>query len=194
MCSWVQLLTPENQTNFYITESSAFRNKVLYFRQDDWRTLCAPLIERLKSGTFEKISEVRGLIRYQPLRLTVSLFSQTRKSYSGNANWVSRSFGCYQKILESGLSSTSDGESTHRYSINPSLIGGNPYICFRMFLLPTDQSIKSFKRPFRSWLTRKWARLPFSGPSYRHNLSIRSKRSHISLVHLSLAQTSITLD
>jgi telomerase reverse transcriptase len=31
---------------------------MLYFRQDDWDTLCAPLIERLKAATFEKLSEV----------------------------------------------------------------------------------------------------------------------------------------
>ncbi|RDB25955.1 Telomerase reverse transcriptase [Hypsizygus marmoreus] len=45
------------KTNFYITESSAFRNRVLYFRQDDWKALCSPLIERLTTGTFVKMSE-----------------------------------------------------------------------------------------------------------------------------------------
>lgn len=48
------------KTTFYITETSAFRNYVMYFRQDDWETLCAPLIDRLTSGTFEKVSEVRS--------------------------------------------------------------------------------------------------------------------------------------
>lgn len=42
-----------------MTDSSAFRNKVLYFRHDDWATLCAPLIERLTSVTFEKLTDVR---------------------------------------------------------------------------------------------------------------------------------------
>ena len=46
------------QTTFYITESSAFKNKILYFRQDDWDVLCAPLIERLTSVTFSKLEEV----------------------------------------------------------------------------------------------------------------------------------------
>lgn len=46
------------QITFYITESSAFKNKVLYFRQDDWDVLCAPLIERLTSVTFSKLEEV----------------------------------------------------------------------------------------------------------------------------------------
>lgn len=48
----------ELQTTFYITESSAFKNQVLYFRQDDWQTLCAPLVERLTATTFERMSEV----------------------------------------------------------------------------------------------------------------------------------------
>ena len=46
------------QTTFYITESSAFKNQVLYFRHDDWDTLCAPLIERLTSVTFEQLPDV----------------------------------------------------------------------------------------------------------------------------------------
>jgi len=46
------------ETTFYITETSAFRNQVLYFRHDDWETLCAPLVERLTSGTFEKMPQV----------------------------------------------------------------------------------------------------------------------------------------
>ncbi|KAF5359331.1 hypothetical protein D9756_003256 [Leucocoprinus leucothites] len=48
---------PLIKTCFYVTESSAFRNQLLYFRQDDWVTLCAPLIGRLKAATFEKLSE-----------------------------------------------------------------------------------------------------------------------------------------
>jgi len=50
--------SPTFQTTFYITESSAYRNKVLYFRQDDWATLCRPLIDRLASGTFKRIPDV----------------------------------------------------------------------------------------------------------------------------------------
>jgi len=47
-----------SQATFYVTESSAFRNQVLYFRHDDWTTLCAPLIARLTSVTFEKLTDV----------------------------------------------------------------------------------------------------------------------------------------
>lgn len=53
-------LTLGCQNTFYCTESSAYRNKVLYFRQDDWQTLCQPLIERLASVTFEKLPSVSG--------------------------------------------------------------------------------------------------------------------------------------
>ena len=46
------------QTAFYVTESSAFRNQILYFRHDDWAALCAPLIDRLTTVTFEKLTTV----------------------------------------------------------------------------------------------------------------------------------------
>ncbi|KAG5221222.1 telomerase reverse transcriptase [Salix suchowensis] len=52
------------------------RNKTLYFRQDDWETLCAPLLEKLTSTTFKQIPDVRG--------------RQTLKSYFANANLGSR--------------------------------------------------------------------------------------------------------
>ncbi|GLB40371.1 putative telomerase reverse transcriptase [Lyophyllum shimeji] len=57
------------KTNFYITETSAFRNRVLYFRHDDWAAMCAPLIERLASGTFLKMtdSEAKEVLRQRRL-------------------------------------------------------------------------------------------------------------------------------
>jgi hypothetical protein len=68
---------------------------------------------------------------------TVSLFSQTRKSSFGSVNLVSRSFGCYQRILESGPSSTSDGESLYRCSITPTLFGNSPQYVLGGFFLRT---------------------------------------------------------
>ena len=53
-----------SQTTFYITESSAFRNRVLYFRHDDWSTLCAPLVEKLSTDTFQRIEQVRYTLGY----------------------------------------------------------------------------------------------------------------------------------
>ncbi|KAF7292779.1 Telomerase reverse transcriptase [Mycena indigotica] len=49
-------LMPLLKTTFYVTESSALRNHVLYFRQDDWAFMCAPLIKSLTSATYQKIS------------------------------------------------------------------------------------------------------------------------------------------
>ena len=49
---------PLLSAHFYVTESGAFRNRVLYFRHDDWETLCRPLVERLSSETFQKLSQV----------------------------------------------------------------------------------------------------------------------------------------
>ncbi|KAG5635812.1 hypothetical protein H0H81_010060 [Sphagnurus paluster] len=49
------------KTNFYITETSAFRNRVLYFRHDDWEAMCAPLIERLSSATFVKMTHLEAM-------------------------------------------------------------------------------------------------------------------------------------
>jgi telomerase reverse transcriptase len=46
------------QTTFYCTESSAFKNQVLFFRQDDWEVLCKPLLDKLFSETFEPLSQV----------------------------------------------------------------------------------------------------------------------------------------
>ena len=46
-----------NQATFYVTESSALRKRVLYFRQDDWDTLCRPLIERLCTKTFQRLTQ-----------------------------------------------------------------------------------------------------------------------------------------
>lgn len=52
-----------DQTTFYITDSSAFRNRVLYFRQDDWEVLCRPLLDRLAATTFEQITQVEEFRR-----------------------------------------------------------------------------------------------------------------------------------
>ena len=59
---WKKDLQSYSQTTFYVTDSSAFRNKLLYFRQDDWETLCAPLIDQLSEKTFKEIEKVVNLI------------------------------------------------------------------------------------------------------------------------------------
>jgi hypothetical protein len=39
-----------------------FRNRILYFRHDDWRALCEPLIDRLTKFTFKRMDPVRIVI------------------------------------------------------------------------------------------------------------------------------------
>lgn len=92
-------IMPLLKTTFYITESSAFRNRILYFRHDDWKTLCAPLTERLLETTFEPIpgnqvreqlqqrklgySFVRLLPKDTGVRPIVNLKGSTGKTYGG---------------------------------------------------------------------------------------------------------------
>ncbi|RXW18136.1 hypothetical protein EST38_g7715 [Candolleomyces aberdarensis] len=62
-------LMPLLKTTFYITDSSAYKNRILYFRQDNWQTLCAPLLNRLLENMFVKIpdAEVEALERQRKL-------------------------------------------------------------------------------------------------------------------------------
>lgn len=62
-------LLPLLRTTFYVTESSAFRKHILYFRHDDWEILCAPLIDRLSEKTFQEIEkhEAEEILRQRQL-------------------------------------------------------------------------------------------------------------------------------
>ncbi|KAF7974772.1 hypothetical protein HWV62_11243 [Athelia sp. TMB] len=65
-----------------------FRNQVLYFRHDDWDILCTPLIGRLTSDTFEKITEFEAteLLRQRKLGFSfVRLLPKETGSVSGRA-------------------------------------------------------------------------------------------------------------
>ncbi|KAL7010080.1 Telomerase reverse transcriptase [Cystobasidiomycetes sp. EMM_F5] len=44
------------RNNFYVTESSAFQQQTLYFLQEDWRTICEPLLDQMTSTLFTRIS------------------------------------------------------------------------------------------------------------------------------------------
>lgn len=46
------------QTAFYITDSATHQNRPLFFRQDDWERLCAPLLGTLGKTIFERIPAV----------------------------------------------------------------------------------------------------------------------------------------
>lgn len=62
-------LIPLLKMTFYVTESSAFRQRLLYFRHDDWEVLCRPLIDKLSSNTFMKLekSEAEEMLRQRSL-------------------------------------------------------------------------------------------------------------------------------
>ncbi|GAA5959406.1 hypothetical protein JCM21900_006848 [Sporobolomyces salmonicolor] len=45
------------RTAFYVTDSATHQNRPLFFRQDDWGTLCAPLLESLGTAVFEKVPD-----------------------------------------------------------------------------------------------------------------------------------------
>ncbi|GAA5826431.1 hypothetical protein JCM11251_002363 [Rhodosporidiobolus azoricus] len=55
------------RTAFYVTDAATHQNRPLYFRQDDWSALCAPLLESLGSTVFEKVPATR-LISLQQKR------------------------------------------------------------------------------------------------------------------------------
>ncbi|KAK0566761.1 hypothetical protein OC861_003040 [Tilletia horrida] len=63
MVYWIMdsLLMPLLRTTFYITESAAYRNRTLYFRQDDWARASAPLLNTLKTSLFEPITNREAL-------------------------------------------------------------------------------------------------------------------------------------
>lgn len=50
-------LVPLLQSAFYVTDSTAFRNRTLYFRQDDWAVITKPLLDNLISTTFKELDE-----------------------------------------------------------------------------------------------------------------------------------------
>lgn len=84
------------KTTFYITDSSAFRNQLLYFRHDDWKDLCEPLVRRLTQGTFVKMPEVRvnfcGVIAADNVHDSLKL-----RRFCGNASWDFHLFAFYRK-------------------------------------------------------------------------------------------------
>uniref|UniRef100_V5EU89 Telomerase reverse transcriptase n=1 Tax=Kalmanozyma brasiliensis (strain GHG001) TaxID=1365824 RepID=V5EU89_KALBG len=55
------LVIPLLRTTFYITETAAYRNKVLYFRQDDWHVLSRPVLGQLKESIFEPLTRAEAL-------------------------------------------------------------------------------------------------------------------------------------
>lgn len=66
------LLSPLLRTTFYVTESGVLRNRVLYFRQDDWAALSAPLLAHMGTVLFSPI----------PRREAIALMSMRKLGYA----------------------------------------------------------------------------------------------------------------
>ncbi|KAI5245471.1 hypothetical protein E4T43_03219 [Aureobasidium subglaciale] len=52
-------LVPLISSNFYVTESSTFRNRLLYFRHDVWQKLSEPALTKLKLSMFDEVGKDR---------------------------------------------------------------------------------------------------------------------------------------
>ncbi|CAD0112186.1 unnamed protein product [Aureobasidium uvarum] len=50
-------LIPLISSNFYVTESSAFRNRLSYFRHDVWQKLSEPALAGLRTSMFEEVGQ-----------------------------------------------------------------------------------------------------------------------------------------
>lgn len=46
------------RTNFYATETSVHKNRVLYFRHDVWRSISTPSISKLQENMLTRVSRV----------------------------------------------------------------------------------------------------------------------------------------
>ena len=53
-------LIPLISNNFYVTESSTFRNRLLYFRHDVWQKLSEPALDSLRTSMFEEVEQSKA--------------------------------------------------------------------------------------------------------------------------------------
>ncbi|GAA6017246.1 hypothetical protein JCM11491_001868 [Sporobolomyces phaffii] len=61
------------RTAFYVTDSATHQNRPLYFRQDDWKALTAPLLESLGQTVFERVPDNQVIaLERQPRELSFS--------------------------------------------------------------------------------------------------------------------------
>lgn len=86
------LVVPLVRTTFYATETAAFRQRVLYFRQDLWARVSAPLLARLRSRLFVRerdaghaapVAQVRLVPKDTSIRPIVNL---RRRTLGGSVN------------------------------------------------------------------------------------------------------------
>lgn len=150
------IIMPLLRTCFYATESAAFRNRTLFFRQDDWLNVSAPVLEKLKTTAFEPVSKADALtimskrkfgysyIRLLPketgVRPIVNLRRRSQKVASdsdpGKAN--------FQQSINSILESTFHILNFEK-AARPDLLGASVFGANEIFL-----RLRRFKR---SWNT-----------------------------------------
>jgi telomerase reverse transcriptase len=53
-------LIPLISSNFYVTESSTYRNRLLYFRHDVWQRLSEPALNSLRTSMFEEVGQSKA--------------------------------------------------------------------------------------------------------------------------------------
>jgi hypothetical protein len=78
------------QTNFYITESGAYKQQVFYFRHDDWDTACRPIVLELQASAYEKLSQVRPASFLLPSTLSFSCWPVRLCFFFSGGSTVSR--------------------------------------------------------------------------------------------------------
>ncbi|KAL0953283.1 hypothetical protein HGRIS_004533 [Hohenbuehelia grisea] len=122
------------KTNFYITESSAFRNRLLYFRQDDWSIICKPLIDRLTETTFERISQSEAderlrqrqlgysFVRLLPKETGVRPIVNLRSSKSSSLSALSGNDRSINQILQGAFQIL-----TYEKKAHPGLLGASVF-------------------------------------------------------------------
>ncbi|KAL2290998.1 hypothetical protein FJTKL_14896 [Diaporthe vaccinii] len=66
------ILIPLVRSNFYVTESNVYRNRVFFFRHDIWRSIAEPAMAELKVKLFEEVKVDEALKKLDSRRLGYS--------------------------------------------------------------------------------------------------------------------------
>lgn len=66
------ILIPLVRSNFYVTESNVYRNRVFFFRHDIWKSIAEPAMAELKVKLFEEVKLDEALKKLDSRRLGYS--------------------------------------------------------------------------------------------------------------------------
>lgn len=87
------------KTAFYITDSAIHQNRPLFFRQDDWDRLCAPLLGTLGKTIFERIPAVSRSAQWPTCFADLCVCRSTPTMYYGVDNSASPMCACSRRRL-----------------------------------------------------------------------------------------------